>query len=127
MLNPSDNDQLSRWVEERYRRALNQYAESGNCTSLGYALAMNDIAGHLPERETATESSAPTPVGAAITRSPDSTPSGLPGFESLERSRSTRHVRLPVGDSARTASRRRNDTLANQAPVGADDWRKNVN
>lgn len=62
MLNSSDNDQLSSWVEERYRRALDQYAESGNCTSLGYALAMNDIAGHLPQWETAVESTAPTPI-----------------------------------------------------------------
>jgi len=44
---------LGFWANERYRSALAEYIETGSRISLGYALAMGDLAGAPPAEATA--------------------------------------------------------------------------
>jgi hypothetical protein len=45
MMSPQFPDGLGAWVDERYRRALEEYVNTGSQFSLRYALVINDVAG----------------------------------------------------------------------------------
>lgn len=49
-LSDPSSSQLTLWINERYRRVLGEYVETGSHLSLGYALAMSDLAATLPGR-----------------------------------------------------------------------------